>query len=287
MGPVRSPVLAGSWYPGDPGRLAAAVDGYLAGVSERPPPTGPVAVAVAPHAGFTYSGPTAGLAHATLARRPLRRLVILAPNHRAHLDRIALSGASGFATPLGTVPVDTVAVAALEASAAFVVDDDAHRDEHAVEIQLPLLQRAFGEPPAIVPLLVPRLAPDLRREGARALAGLRDEGTAMLVSSDFTHYGAAYGYVPFRDELADRLERLDGGAILRVLAGDGDGLRAYGRETGITMCGLEATALALDAGLPEDHEAALLGYARSGDRDGDYSLSVSYAALVLTAPEAT
>ena len=72
-----------------------------------------------------------------------------------------------------------------------------------------------------------------------------------------------------------------GAAELRILAGDADGLRAYGRETGITMCGLEATALALATGLPAGWEGALLAYARSGDREGDYALSVSYAAVLL------
>jgi len=281
---VRSAVLAGSWYPSDPGELAATVDRFLGAAGESPPPPGRVLVVVAPHAGYAYSGPTAGLAHAALARHPLRRLVILAPSHRAQLDRIALSGAAGFATPLGTVPVDTAAVADLAACPAFTVDDGAHRSEHAVEIQLPLLQRAQAEPPAIVPLLVPPLPTDLQSAAARALAGLRDEETAFLVSTDFTHYGAAYGYVPFSDDLPGQLERLDAGAILRILAADPEGLRTYGRETGITMCGLEATALALETDLPGGHEGTLLGYARSGDRDGDYSLSVSYAALVLAAP---
>lgn len=285
MGSVRPPVLAGSWYPGDPGELAAVADRYLATEGDQSPPPGRALVAVAPHAGYAHSGPTAGLAHAALARHRPRRVVILAPNHRASLDRIALSGATGFATPLGTVPVDTAAVADLAAGPAYALDDAAHRDEHAVEIQLPLLQRAFHQPPAIVPLLVPPLPAALRREAARSLSALLDPETALLVSTDFTHYGAAYGFVPFVDDLPAKLEELDAGAILRILAADPDGLEAYGRETGITMCGLAATALALETGLPADYEGALLGYCRSGDRDGDYGLSVSYAAVILAAPE--
>ena len=285
MSDLRPAVLAGSWYPADPGELSSLVEKWLSGAEpESPPPAGRPLVAVAPHAGFVYSGPTAGLAHAALRAHPPRRVVIMAPNHRAHLDRIALSGAAGFTTPLGEVPVDRTAVAALAASPAFVVDDHAHAAEHAVEIQLPFLQRLGDEPPpAIVPLLVPHLDEELRGRAAADLAGLQDEDTVFLVSSDFTHYGAAYGYLPFREDVPAELERLDSGAILRILAGDAAGLRKYGRETGITMCGLEAAALALDAGLPPGHEGALLGYTRSGDRDGDYSQSVSYAAVVLSA----
>ncbi|MFO7608979.1 MAG: AmmeMemoRadiSam system protein B [Candidatus Krumholzibacteriia bacterium] len=281
MAVVRPPVLAGTWYPGRPAELAALVDGLLA-PGPHPPPAGRPLVAVVPHAGYAWSGPTAGRLYARLAGGLPGRVVILAPNHRVRLERIALSGADAFATPLGEVPVDTAAVARLAACGAFAVDDRAHRDEHAVEIQLPFLQRLRPrDPPRIVPLLVPPLGADLRRAAARALQELRDEDTLLLVSSDFTHYGEAYGYVPFRDDAARRLEQLDTGALLRILAGDGAGLRAYGRETGITMCGLEAAALALDTGLPPGWEAALLDYARSGDRDRDYTMSVSYAAVLL------
>jgi AmmeMemoRadiSam system protein B len=108
-----------------------------------------------------------------------------------------------------------------------------------------------------------------------------------VVSSDFTHYGASYGYVPFTADVPAALEKLDGGAILKILAADAQGLLDYGRETGITMCGLEATALALESGLPEGYEGSLVHYSRSGDRDGDYSLSVSYAAILLSSGAAS
>lgn len=291
---VRPFVLAGSWYPGGAPQLAAMVDGFLAAArlaSDVPPaPAGPPWLGLAPHAGYRYSGPVAGRLFARLPDRPPRRLVILAPNHRARLARPALSGAAAFATPLGDVPVDAAAVLRLAASGAFAVDDHAHRHEHAIEIQLPFVQRRWPDAcPAIVPVLVPRLDDAGRAEAAAALAAERQEGTLVLVSTDLTHYGADYGFAPFAgqapDDLAAAVEKLDAGALLRVLAGDGPGLLDYGRRTGITMCGLEAAALALEGGPPPGHEAALLGYARSGDRDGDYSLSVSYAAALLASGE--
>ncbi|MBK8165428.1 MAG: AmmeMemoRadiSam system protein B [bacterium] len=288
---VRPYALAGSWYPGDASQLAAMVDGFLAVARQArdapPAPAGPPWLGLAPHAGYLYSGPVAGRLFACLPDRPPRRLVILAPNHRARLARPALSGAAAFATPLGEVPVDAASVARLAASGAFAVDDQSHRHEHAIEIQLPFVQRRWPEAClAIVPVLVPRLDEAGRVAAAAALAAERDEGTLVLVSTDLTHYGASYGFAPYAgqapDDLAGAIEKLDAGALLRVLAGDGPGLLDYGRRTGITMCGLEAAALALEGGPPPGHEAALLGYARSGDRDGDYISSVSYAAALLT-----
>lgn len=283
MSAVRPAVLAGAWYPADPAGLARLVDGFLAGADPAALPTGRPLVAMAPHAGYAWSGQVAGKLFGLLGGNDIRRLVILAPSHRARLDRPTLCGATAFATPLGDVPVDLAAVARLAAGGAFAVDDRAHRDEHAIEIQLPLAQRCWPDGcPAIIPALVPRLDERRRATAAAALAAELDEGTLLLISSDLTHYGADYGYVPFTADLPAAIERLDAGALLRVLAGDGPGLLDYGRATGITMCGLEAAALALACGLTPGHQAALIDYARSGDRDGDYTRSVSYGAAVLT-----
>lgn len=282
---TREPVLSGTWYPADPAVLTRQVDAYLddADLSQRP--AGRAWLALIPHAGYAYSGPTAGRLLGLLRAEPPRRVVILAPNHRVHLDGVALSGARAFATPLGDVPVDSELVRRLAATSACAVDDAAHGQEHAVEIQLPLLQRAWpGRTPHIVPMLVPRLSAAQREDVARALTAAladTDQETLLLVSSDFTHYGAAYGYVPFADDIPASLERLDSGAVLKILAGDVAGLLGYGQETGITMCGLEATALALSCGLPTGYEGALVDYRRSGDRDRNYTQSVSYASILL------
>ena len=284
MSTIRQPVLSGSWYPSDPVELAETVDRFLAAADPSLRPAGRPLVAVVPHAGYVYSGPTAGKLLGLLREDAPRRIILLAPNHRVALDSIALSGAWAYATPLGTVSIDQLTVEQLAEIKAFTINDHAHAEEHAIEIQLPLIQRTWPDAvPRIVPMLVPTLSPDQRREAAKALAELATEDTLFLVSTDFTHYGASYGYVPFTENLAAALEELDSGAILRILAADPPGLLDYGSETGITMCGLEATAVALGPDLPEGYESALIDYSRSGDRDGDYSLSVSYASILLCA----
>lgn len=282
MSTIRKPVLSGTWYPADPVDLAATADQFLAGADPEIRPAGRPLLAVVPHAGYIYSGPTAGKLFGLLGEKPVRRIILLAPNHRIALDRIALSGAAAFATPLGAVEVDQETVMQLAENESFTIDDRAHAQEHAIEIQLPLIQRTWQQAvPRIVPMLVPHLAPEVARNAAAALAQLDAPDTLILISTDFTHYGDSYGYVPFTENLPASLEELDSGAILKILAGDAEGLREYGRATGITMCGLEAVALALDQGLPPGYEGALVDYSRSGDKDKDYSLSVSYASLLL------
>jgi AmmeMemoRadiSam system protein B/AmmeMemoRadiSam system protein A len=282
MAKVRPSILSGTWYPASPQRLRQLIGEFLAGADRAAHPGGTPLLVVVPHAGYAYSGETAGRLYGLLQGARYEQVFILAPSHRAHLSQIALPAAESFATPLGQVPVATEIVQQLAADQGYVIDEQAHSAEHAVEIQLPFLQEIFGAALRIIPLLVPALPAPARRAAAAALTPWCDGNSLLLVSTDFTHYGSAYGYIPFRDRIPERLQELDGGAIDRILQRDPDGLVAQAERTGITMCGLHAAALALDAPLPAGGDAVLVAYSRSGDRDRDYSLSVSYASLLLT-----
>ena len=287
MGHLRPAVLSGTWYPGEPSQLTRTVRGFLAEADRAVRPTGRPLLAVVPHAGYSYSGPAAGRLYGLLEGLNYDRVFILAPSHRATIDRIALSGATAFAVPGGKVTVDHETVAFLTSHPSYEIDDDVHASEHAVEIQLPFLREIFGANLRIVPLLVPHQSDLWLHEAAQVLEPWCDGSTLFVVSTDFTHYGMAYGYVPFADPSAEKLAQLDRGAIDLILARDASGLLAYGEKTGITMCGIQAAALALSAPLPAGGEAHLVDYRRSGDRDGNYSMSVSYASLLLTSPART
>ncbi len=285
MANVRPPVLSGSWYPGEPERLRSTVEEFLAAADSAGIPTGRPRVAVVPHAGYVYSGQTAGKLYGLLVGLDYDTVFVLSPSHRTALAQVALSSCTGFSTPLGRVAIDGEINDRLAQSSTFAYDDQAHALEHAVEIQLPFLQVVFGEALRVVPLLVPRLSDDDRREAAAALAPWRNDRCLFVVSTDFTHYGHDYGYVPFTDDVPDRLEKLDGEAIDLVLRHDPEGLIDYGQRTGITMCGLHATALAISGEPPPGMTTGTIDYCRSGDRDRNYTFSVSYAALLLNATD--
>lgn len=146
---TRPPAVAGSFYPGEPARLRDTVDRLLADAAPPPVP-GRVKALVSPHAGYVYSGSTAALAFAAL--RPIAdavtRVVVACPTHRVGVHGVALPGADALATPLGDVAVDTDAVTALGALRQVVTRPDVHADEHALEVQLPFLQRVLGSSPS-------------------------------------------------------------------------------------------------------------------------------------------
>jgi MEMO1 family protein len=194
---VRPAAVAGTFYPGNPGVLRAAVEGYLAegraGLAggEAAPRAARVSrspkAVIAPHAGYVYSGPTAGYAFAALtAGEPaLRRIVLLGPAHRVWLRGLGLPGAEGFATPLGVVPVDGAAVEAVSDLPQVSIQPLAHAPEHSLEVELPFLQVA-QEGVAIVPLVVGEASGEEVAEVLERLWGGPE--TAIVVSSDLSHF---------------------------------------------------------------------------------------------------
>ena len=109
MASVRSPAVAGQFYPGMAKKLQKDVKDYL-DKAGKPSGQAPKAI-IAPHAGYIYSGPIAGTAYACLAQANggVQRIVLLGPAHWAHVRGLAASSAEGFATPLGVLPVDSQA----------------------------------------------------------------------------------------------------------------------------------------------------------------------------------
>jgi len=182
---VRPPAVAGLFYPADRDTLAAAVDELLAAAPE-PSGVAPKAL-VAPHAGYIYSGPIAATAYASVRARKqeIRRVVILGPAHRVAFEGVALPSVDAFRTPLGDVRVDREGRGTLALPPAVVVDDRPHEQEHAIEVQLPFLQRLLTSF-TIVPMIVGR-ASDADVAAIVDAAWGGDE-TLVVVSSDLSHY---------------------------------------------------------------------------------------------------
>ncbi len=208
MSSVRAPAVAGVFYPGEAVVLRDAVDRLL-GEAPRPHAAAdrPRAL-IAPHAGYAFSGPVAASAFRRVAGAgsPFTRVVVIGPAHYVAFRGIAAPRAGAFRTPLGEVPVDRVALADLPA---VVVADEPHRREHAIEVELPFLQRALGgDRFALVPLVVGDATDD---EVAAVLEPFADDpATLVVVSSDLSHF---LGYEPAvrRDRATARaIERLNG-----------------------------------------------------------------------------
>jgi MEMO1 family protein len=285
---VRPSALAGAWYPADPAELTQLVDGLLdgadgAGTALAP---GELRALIVPHAGYVYSGPTAGQGYALLTGRSFRRVLVLAPSHHGAFPGLSIAAVDAYRTPLGDCPLDREVIGSLRASSLVGNEPEADAPEHAIEIQLPFLQRALAPGWRLVPVLVGQLSDADLGRAAELLRPLADAATLVVVSSDFTHYGPRFDYRPFPldAETPARLAALDGGAIDRILAKDGAGFSAYQRKTGDTICGYQPIGILLRM-LGPQARVTRIAYTTSGALTGDYANSVSYAVLAVTDPQ--
>ena len=280
---VRPPFRAGQWYERDPQALKRQLAELFA-LAKRTTKSGKVVGVIAPHAGFIFSGEAAASAYRLLDPQRTKRVIILGTNHTDTSFRgLALSAHRAFDMPLGEVAVDRGASDSLSMKSPFVVDDRLHRFEHSIESQLPFLQTLLKDF-TIVPVVVGHLSAEERKSAAAALSGLLDGSTVLVASSDFTHYGEAYDFVPFKEDVPKRIKELDMGAIEKIKALEARGFLDYCEETSATICGREPIALLLES-LPKESEATLVEYYTSGDLTGDHEMSVSYASIVFSLPE--
>ena len=184
MSSVLPPSVAGAFYPDDPITLASMIDEML---DEHEPLPQPVPKAIiAPHAGYIYSGPVAASAYRQLLLpNRIRRVVILAPAHRVPFRGLATTSADWLRTPLGDIPVDRESVEQALAQPQVREFDGAFAGEHALEVQLPFLQRTLDDF-SVVPFIVGQASPREVSEILDLLWG--GEETLIVISSDLSHF---------------------------------------------------------------------------------------------------
>lgn len=207
---MRSPAVAGMFYSDDPAELRDDVDRLLGAVRPGSGASGGAPRAlIAPHAGYVYSGPVAARAFHRLAGAggTFGRVVVIGPSHHVAFRGIAAPRAAAFRTPLGELPVDRAAITDLPG---VVLADEPHRREHAIEVELPFLQRTLGGF-ALVPLVV---GDAIDAEVAAVLEPFADDpATLIVVSSDLSHF-LDYDAAVRRDQsTAVAIERLDGAPL--------------------------------------------------------------------------
>ncbi len=277
---VRPFLQTGNWYPASRSALRETMTELFTGVREPNPKYRPRALIV-PHAGLFYSGRCAASAFSLLKGWKVDRVIILGVAHRAALSGACVSDFRFDRTPLGDIPVDTKITATLGKLPGFQVNDRIMVNEHSIENELPFLQHVLkGRKFSIVPVLFGSVSQKQLKVFAGELSRYVTETTLIVASSDLTHYGENYGYVPFKNHVPERLKKLDMGFLSLAMKLDVNGLLRYKRKTGITACGFVPISVLMEMIKGKNVSARLVDYYRSGDENDDYSLSVSYGAVV-------
>lgn len=266
---IRSPAVAGRFYPADATKLYAEIRRCLGEATAEMP----VSTVVAPHAGYMYSGRIAGETYAR-ARVP-SRVVVLCPNHTGSGLMRSISAASAWALPGGRIPIDADLRERLLAGTNLRLDDAAHAREHAAEVHLPFLH-AKNATVSVVPVC---LGPLTRAECialGEDLASVMAEDPAgvplVVASTDMSHY------IP-----AAVAKDLDALAIARIVAVDPEGLYDVVTNRDISMCGYVPTTVALACARAQGaHTGTLVRYGNSGETSGDMQRVVGYAGALIS-----
>ncbi|KAK0648849.1 MEMO1 family [Cercophora newfieldiana] len=207
---TREASHAGSWYEGDPSKLSRQLDEFLARVPETLDnsslPIPGARVIIAPHAGYSYSGPCAAWAYKALDLSAAKRVFVLGPSHTYFLRGCALTTFDKYETPFGDLIVDKSTTNELKQTGRFSnMPPQRDVDEHSLEMHLPYLwkrlEQTFGDDaskfPPIVPILVGEGSAEQEKSVGQMLAPyLKDPQNAFIVSSDFCHWGSRFSYRP-------------------------------------------------------------------------------------------
>jgi len=299
VGRVRSPAVAGAFYPAGPRDLADLVDELLVEAARsaherlgpEPALEGRLVGLLVPHAGLQFSGAVAAAAWRLVGlepSEPQRTIVLLGTNHGAGwLRGVGVWDAGAWRTPLGDIAVDAeLGRAVCDLGPPFVSDPDAHLDEHSIEVQLPFLQVVSPEA-SILPLAVSAgTGPSAIAAGERLgrLLAARCAGgrsIVLVISSDMAHYPARGDCTRATAELLPPILHLDPTATADI---EEALVRSGTRDLVCGMCGIQPTVLGLGAlRAMGAHRGVRLDSATSADRGGPDDRTVGYLAAAFPA----
>lgn len=283
---MRHAVVEGQFYPGKKDELKQMIDGFFSKLEVASVKDKPIKVGIVPHAGYIYSGKCAAFLYKQLKNLDFDTFIILGTNHSGLGEKIAFT-IDDFDNSLGVVECDMEIIEDLlvklkNSKLNVGVSEEAHRYEHSIEVQLPFLQQVTRKF-KIVPVLLRDLSIiDIQKMGKMISDIIKENEKKgkkifVLASSDFTHYGDSYGFVPFKDNIRENLYKLDGEAINKILELDVEGF--YGKARLGTICGFNAVAVLVSVAKNLKLTPEKLCYYTSGDVLGKWESAVGYASF--------
>ncbi len=276
---THNPAVAGTFYPASKTSLENTIGTYYETAGDST--LKDVLAIIVPHAGYVYSGQTAAYAYRNILDK--ETILLLAPSHHIYFHGVSIANVTHYKTPLGEIKLSTKTDSIredLDNAGLLYTGKDPHKKEHAIEVQLPFLQVGLTSF-EIIPILIGG-ATDYRSlvKIASHLNKYTDESTLIVVSSDFTHYGPRYNYVPFTENIRENIERLDYGALEYIENKDSEEFHSYIQKTGATICGNKPITILLEMIQESELKGKLTHYDTSGRITGDYTNSVSYISYI-------
>ena len=279
---IRPATQANRFYTGDAKELSEEVDSFLA-LHRGETVYNNVAALIVPHAGYYYSGNVAATAYMSMPKdKPYKRIFLLGPSHHEWLDGASVNTeADYYATPLGHVKVDhETALRLTDSDSVFSYQPKAHDREHCLEVQLPFLQRRFGENvmPSIVPIIISTNDYQKLKRIANVLKPYFTEENLFVISSDFSHYPS---YEDACEVDAKTGKAIETGNVEQFIAVLEENSRSGKRNLATSACG-ELAIVTLMLMMDSTYEVKHLLYQNSGDVDNqEHNRVVGYHAFAI------
>ncbi len=184
---ARRPAVAGMFYPAQRDQLKTDLEKMFS-QTQVEKINGQIFGVIAPHAGYVYSGYVAADAYKQLANRSYDTVAVIAPSHRDYFKGVSLY-LGEYATPIGAMSVNQeLAEKLLAAEPAIKPSVLGHREEHALEVQLPFLQ-VILDSFQILPLVMGTQDWESCYRLGKALGDLlKDSRSLVVASSDLSHF---------------------------------------------------------------------------------------------------
>ncbi len=275
---MRYPVAQG-FYPWNKKELLSMLNFLFTKINKSKLPCfSRVLGGIVPHAGYVYSGVTAAYFYEILRDKRIKKVIIFGTNHTGLGEPVSISR-EDWETPLGVVPVDLeMADALMEKSSIFKVDELAHLYEHSIEVQLPFLQYILKDFTFLPICVTSESHKNLYAEVGKVVSEVVDESTILIASSDFTHFGQGYGFMPVNNYGVEWVRKTDMKAIKAILSLDVEDFLSIAKET--TICGKGAiSSLMYAVRYFEGVRGELIHYSTSYDVSGNEDMIVGYASI--------
>lgn len=272
---VRKPAVAGAFYPADKDALTKEVDGFLANV-KKIDFKGKLLAIVVPHAGYEYSGQVAAYSFKQLEGTDFKKIIIISPSHYVSFDGMSVYNKGSFETALGLVKIDeALANKIMAKDKRFIFYPEAHQKEHAIEVELPFLQRVYKDKDfKIVPITMGNPASEDIKILSDALYDVVDKDILVIISVDLSHYYPYDKAVELDTNSTGAIEKLDAQKMLEDINNHDTEIDAPIAVLGMIMFANKSGA-----------KATIIKYANSGDVTGDKSRVVGYSSIVIYIPE--
>ncbi len=270
MNKIRKAAVAGYFYPSNRQKLLDEIETLLS-ISKPGINLQNISGIISPHAGYIYSGKTAAYAYNLLREKEIDKVVIISPSHREYFPGICIYEGDGYETPLGVAEIDQLfADKLINESRIIYRGIEGHRDEHAIEVQIPFLQKVLIKF-KIIPVVIGDQGKMFIDELAERIGQTADDKTLIVASSDLSHY--------YSKQEADQLDSVIENDIKEF---NFEKLQNDLKYKNCEACGGGPIVVMMKAAsLMNKKNAAVLNRSNSGDITGDYSSVVGYLSAAI------